>query len=63
MEVKDMSPKKVAESSFEVIMDILGSEIPEDYKEEVANYFDKKAEESNNEYGRQYYSDLANNFK
>ncbi len=63
MEVKDMSPKKVAESSFEVIMDILGSEIPEDYKEEVANYFGKKAEESNNEYGRQYYSDLANKFK
>lgn len=55
MEVKDMSPKKVAESSFEVIMDVFGSAIPENYKEEVVNYFNKKAEESNNEYGKQYY--------
>jgi hypothetical protein len=63
MEVKDMSPKKVAESSFEVIMDLYGSEIPEGNKEEVANYFKRKAEESNNEYGKQYYLDLAGKFK
>ncbi|MFS4428664.1 hypothetical protein [Chryseobacterium sp. S90] len=63
MEVKNMSPKKVAESSFEVIMDLFGSEIPEENKKEAVNYFNKKAEESNNEYGKQYYLDLANKFK
>ncbi|RQO33041.1 hypothetical protein DBR39_24235 [Chryseobacterium sp. KBW03] len=63
MEVKDMSPKKVAESSFEVIMDLYGSEIPEGNKEEAASYFKRKAEESNNEYGKQYYLDLAGKFK
>ncbi|SMO37037.1 hypothetical protein SAMN06265171_101362 [Chryseobacterium rhizoplanae] len=63
MEVKNMSPKKVAESSFEVIMDLFGSKIPEENKKEAANYFNKKAEESNNEYGKQYYLDLANKFK
>ncbi|MGI9583358.1 hypothetical protein ACR1PO_19335 [Chryseobacterium sp. RRHN12] len=63
MEVKEMSPKKVAESSFEVIIDLYGGEIPEENKKEVADYFNKKAEESNNEYGKQYYLDLANQFK
>lgn len=63
MNVKEMSPKKVAESSFEVIMDLYGNEIPEENKEEVIHYFNKKSEESNNEYGRQHYLDLANKFK
>lgn len=63
MEVKDVSPKKVAESSFEVIMDLFGNEIPEENKGDAANYFNRKAEESNNKYGKQYYLDLANKFK
>ena len=63
MNVKKMSPKKVAESSFEAIMDLYGYEIPEENKEEVIHYFNKKSEESNNEYGRQHYLDLANKFK
>jgi len=63
MDVKEISPKKVAESSFEVIMDLYGNEIPEENKDEAASYFNKKAEESNNEYGRQHYLDLANKFK
>ncbi|WP_228413550.1 hypothetical protein [Chryseobacterium sp. CH21] len=63
MEVKEMSPKKVAESSFEVIMDLYGNEIPKENKEEAASYFNRKAEESNNEYGKQYYLDLVGKFK
>lgn len=63
MDVKEMSPKKVAESSFEAIMDLHGSDIPVENKEEVVHYFNKKSEQSNNAYGRQYYLDLANRFK
>lgn len=63
MNVKEMSPKKVAESSFETIMDLYGDEIPEENKEEVVRYFNKKSEGSNNEYGRRHYLDLANKFK
>lgn len=62
MDVKEMSPKKVAESSFEALMDLHGHEIPEENKEEVVNYFNKKSEQSNNAYGRQHYLDLANRF-
>lgn len=63
MDVREMSPKKVAESSFEALMDLHGSDIPEENKEEVVHYFNKKSEQSNNAYGRQHYLDLANKFK
>ncbi|OUS76966.1 hypothetical protein B1748_10355 [Paenibacillus sp. MY03] len=58
MNIKKMSPKKVAESSFETIMDLYLEKIPETYKNEVIEYFNKKVEESNNEYGKQYYRDI-----
>ncbi|MBE9598411.1 hypothetical protein [Pedobacter sp. MC2016-24] len=63
MNVKELSPKKVAESSFEAIMALYGNQIPEENKEEVVRYFNKKSEKSNNVYGRQHYLDLANKFK
>ncbi|MFF2156100.1 hypothetical protein ACFVVQ_12365 [Paenibacillus chitinolyticus] len=63
MNIKKMSPKKVAESSFETIMDLYLEEIPEPYKNETIEYFNKKAEESNNEYGKQYYEDIINKIK
>jgi len=63
MNVKKMSPKKVAESSFENIMDLYLEKIPEQYKNEAIEYFNKKSEESNNEYGKQYYQDIINKIK
>lgn len=61
--VKDMSPKKIAENAFEIILEVYGSEIPEETKAAVVHYFNKKAEGSNNEYGKRHYLDLANKFK
>lgn len=63
MDVKEMVPKKIAESSFELIMGSHLDEIPEAYKLKVREYFIKKAEDSNNEYGRQYYLDIAGKIK
>jgi hypothetical protein len=59
MDVKEMTPQKVAESSFEVLMDLFIDEIPKEYKTEVKEYFLKKSAEANNEYGKQHYLDLA----
>lgn len=59
MDVKEMAPKKVAQSSFEVIMDLFFNEIPDKYKSEAKEYFIKKSEEANNEYGKKHYSDIA----
>lgn len=63
MNIKKMSPKKVAESSFETIMDLYLEKIPEQYKNEAVEYFNKKVEKSNNEYGKQYYQDIINKIK
>ncbi|WP_409340279.1 hypothetical protein [Paenibacillus sp. MBLB4367] len=63
MNIKKMSPKKVAESSFETIMDLYLEKIPEQYKKEAIEYFNKKVEASNNEYGKQYYQDIINKIK
>ena len=41
----------------------LMSQIPEQYKNEAIEYFNKKSEESNNEYGKQYYQDIINKIK
>ena len=58
MKVKDMTPRKIAESSFETIIDSHKDSIPDNYKDEIAAYFNKKAEKANNEYGKQYYLNL-----
>jgi hypothetical protein len=63
MNIKKMSPKKVAESSFETIMGLYLEKIPEHYKNEAIEYLNKKVEESNNEYGKQYYQDIINKIK
>ncbi|MFC9776576.1 hypothetical protein [Paenibacillus chitinolyticus] len=66
MNIKKMSPKKVAESSFETVMDLMDlylEKIPEPYKNETIEYFNKKVEESNNEYGKQHYQDIINKIK
>jgi hypothetical protein len=60
MQVKDMYPKKVAEHAFEILMDLFIDKIPIAYKAEVSAYFVNKAEKSNNDYGKQYYIQLAN---
>ena len=59
MDVKEMTPKKVAENSFEGIIDLFIDEIPEEFKTEVKEYFLKKSSEASNEYGKQHYLVLA----
>ncbi|SDE98683.1 hypothetical protein SAMN05421855_10440 [Ulvibacter litoralis] len=63
MSVKDMKPSKIAESSFETIIQSKKNEIPEEYKVTVINHYLKKSENSNSESGKSYYLDLANEFK
>ncbi|MNE38220.1 hypothetical protein D3C80_1321110 [compost metagenome] len=59
MDIKMMSPKKIAESAFEILMDLYMDSIPAEYKVEVSGYFKAKAQKANNDYGKQYYLDLA----
>lgn len=59
MDIKIMSPKKIAESAFEIIIDLYIDRIPAIYKVEVSEYFKNRAQKANNEYGKQYYLDLA----
>ncbi|MDF3337402.1 hypothetical protein P3H80_08220 [Mycolicibacterium septicum] len=60
MEIKSLSPKKVAERSFEVVLDLYGDDIPEQYRGAVVQYLEKKMQSANNEYGRRYYADFRN---
>jgi len=59
MDIKMMSPKKITESAFEILMDLYTDSIPAEYKVEVSGYFKAKAQNANNDYGKQYYLDLA----
>lgn len=59
MKVKKMTPKKIAESSFESIINQHRNSIPEKYKNEIAAFFNQKAEKANNDYGRQYYLSIV----
>lgn len=59
MDVKEMAPRKVAHSSFETIIDLFYNKIPKEYKNEAKDYFLKKSEEADNQYGKKYYSDIA----
>ncbi|RKE57291.1 hypothetical protein [Sphingobacterium detergens] len=63
MDIKMMSPKKIAESAFEALIGLYIDNIPAEYKVEASNYFKSKAQKSNNEYGKQYYLDLASKIK
>ncbi|MCS4227026.1 hypothetical protein [Sphingobacterium sp. BIGb0165] len=59
MGIKMMSPKKIAESAFEILIDLYIDSIPVEYKVETREYFEIKVQKANNEYGKQYYLDLA----
>jgi len=58
-----MSPKKVAKSAFESLIDLYMDSIPVEYKVVASDYFKNKAQKSNNEYGKQYYLDLASKIR
>jgi len=63
MDIKMMSPKKVAESAFESLIDLYMDSIPVEYKVVASDYFKNKAQKSNNEYGKHYYLDLASKIR
>lgn len=59
IKIKDLSPKKIAESSFEAVVDLYFNSIPNEYKDDVKNYYLSRAKVANNEYGKKYYLELA----
>lgn len=58
--IKRLSPKKIAERSFEVVLDLYGDDIPEQHRGAVVDYLESKIQSANNEYGRKYYTDFRN---
>lgn len=58
MKVKNMTPKKMAETTFLNIVNEHITEIPNEHKGEVIAFLKQKQQNSNNEGGQKYYQEL-----
>ena len=58
MKVKNMTPKKMAETTFLNIVNEHITEIPNEHKREVIAFLKQKQQNSNNEGGQKYYQEL-----
>lgn len=58
MKIKDMTPKKMAETTFLNIVNEHITEIPNEHKGEVIAFLKQKQQNSNNEGGQKYYQEL-----
>lgn len=58
MKVKNMTPKKMAETTFLNIVNEHITEIPNEHKVEVIAFLKQKQQNSNNEGGQKYYQEL-----
>ena len=58
MKVKNMTPKKMAETTFLNIVNEHITEIPKEHKGEVIAFLKQKQQNSNNEGGQKYYQEL-----
>lgn len=58
MKIKDMTPKKMAETTFLNIVNEHITEIPNEHKGEVIALLKQKQQNSNNEGGQKYYQEL-----
>ena len=58
MKIKDMTPKKMAETTFLNIVKQRITEIPNEHKGEVIALLKQKQQNSNNEGGQKYYQEL-----
>ena len=58
MKVKNMTPKKMAETTFLNIVNEHITEIPNEHKGEVIAFLKQKQQNSNNESGQKYYQEL-----
>ena len=58
MKVKNMTPKKMAETTFLNIANEHITEIPNEHKGEVIAFLKQKQQNSNNEGGQKYYQEL-----
>ncbi len=63
MSVKNLKPSKIAESSFDTIIKAEKDNIPEEYISTIQNFYKDKADKANNEHGKKYYLELAEQFQ
>lgn len=62
MSVKDMKPAKIGESSFETIIKREVANMPNEHKSIINKHFIEKSKTANNEGGKKYYLELAEEF-
>ena len=60
MKIAKMAPKKIAETSFLVLISKNIEEISNEYKEKIIRFFNEKWEKKNNDGGKKYYQALIN---